>query len=468
MSQNDQSVIGDDAQVRGFVERDKPVPKKLGFHQAVVKVGYQGRLFRNGALERDLAPGRHTWWNLFSSFTLSQVDSRVRLLTTVAHGSVPGPEEQGTPSPPCRVKVPLRISTQLANIETFLNVDTPLGMLEAMINNYVTTLIGRLRYDQYNDWVSKLRDELERYLQFNAVPRTGLQVLEVFIEEPQGQSESDKRQLRIYQTVTDIKTKIEIARGSKTIQITEAEADAREAELLDVPAWLNELSKTPEGVRIIEADLELRKVALSANLIQGSDAAILPNRRSSLASDPEDRPGWRGGPGALPSGGVSVGPDTPPRPTYTAPWPGQFDATAPSGTADPFQPITGDFRPMPTQPPTQPPAPVPATTMIDPARLQAEREHFPSAGFVLHETAAIVEDTDGNPAHGYEFTLRAPDGTAIIFNLVSGYPNVPPVVFVKRTNDPSTAKYRGQAIRDWSSSRWLSDIVHEVLNLPHS
>ena len=143
MTQNDTRVINQGAQP--FVQSDEKVEKKLGRHHYTVQVGRQGRLFKDGAYVRDLPPGQHTWWDFFHDYTVSTVDSRVVLLPPMlANGTVPGPidQESQEPTPPCKVQIPMRVSVQLADIDTLLNTNLPLKMLDAMILNHITQRIG--------------------------------------------------------------------------------------------------------------------------------------------------------------------------------------------------------------------------------------------------------------------------------------------------------------------------------------
>jgi hypothetical protein len=416
----------------------------------------------------------------------------VLLPPLVAKGTVPGPrdDDTGEPTPPCKVQMPMRTSVQLADIDTLLNTSSPLEMLRAMVLNNITQQIGQLRYDQYFLWVNQLRDDLERYLRLNAVPRTGLQVLEVFIEEPQGQSEADKRQLKLYQVATEIKNRVQTAKAANKIRVEEADAARQEAELLGVQPWINELSKTPEGVRILEADLELRKMAIAAGMLAGEQATLMPPQRQGMREyDPSDpASGYSSGagarPGALPSGmgggsqggtypgsypGASAGafdpstipPQSPARVSES--WPGTTP-TGSAGSAPDLQstPISGQFRPAePTIPPEESP--------VDEARLQQERQRLPQAGYTLHETKALVEDGSGRSTHGYEFTLTAQaDGTTMLFDLLPGYPAVAPVVWVKRPGEARASQYRGQSVRDWTASSWLGDVLAEIMQAPNS
>src|SRR5215472_18157213 len=118
---------------KAFITPDVPVNKWFGFHSIVIPVGTLGRLFREGEYVKDLPPGRRTWWSPFGHYSVSVVDARVRLLETAAKGKVPGPEDKGQATPPAKIAVPMTITVQLANIDTLLNVDRPLDLLEAMI-----------------------------------------------------------------------------------------------------------------------------------------------------------------------------------------------------------------------------------------------------------------------------------------------------------------------------------------------
>src|SRR5215475_13925136 len=133
MANESASITQPNADQRRFMTEDLKLRKKLGFYTVNVMIGVQGRLFKNGAFERDLPPGRHRWWNPFAEYRVVVVESRVVLLDKwFADGRIPGPvDETGAPTPPARVQVPLRLSVQLANIDVYLNMDQPLPLLQA-------------------------------------------------------------------------------------------------------------------------------------------------------------------------------------------------------------------------------------------------------------------------------------------------------------------------------------------------
>ncbi len=481
MSSNANStLINPQGSSRAFIEPDVKVPKRFGFHTFVVPMGKQGRLFKDGAFERDLPPGKHRWHSFLGNYTVSMVDARIRLLEMLGTGTIPGPvEEDRAPTPPAKVKVPLRISAQLANIETLLNTEEPLAILTAMITTFITTQIGQLRYDQYNLWIANLRAQLEHYLQYQAVSRTGLQVIEVFIQEPEGQTESDKRQLKLYQTATEIKNRAQLNAARNQQRVDDAKAAAEEGDLLAVKPFLVKLSETPEGVEIIKADLELRRMAIAAGMISASDGTILPRNPGQLPNATYT-PEQSMGPGALgpgyttnsyPSGGYSSGGYA--AGGYTpgaAPASGGFGASSSypphrsQGSLDVFPggstPLSGQFQDVPSSPISGDAAPQ------DTDRFAVEAAQLSASGYIVHETDAVFEDAHGASVRGHEFTVIATDRTTVSVQMPPGFPQVAPVVWVKQPGSARSVPYRGAAVRDWTSASRLVDLVRVAVGMP--
>ena len=481
MSSNENMPINDpQGSARAFIEPDQRVPKTFGYNVFVVQMGKQGRLFKDGQFIRNLPPGRHHWWDFLGNYTVSMVDARVRLLTMLATGTIPGPVEEDVPTPPAKVKVPLRISAQLANIETLLNTEDPLGLLTAMITTFITTQIGRLNYDQSNVWVTNLRSELEQYLRYQAIPRTGLQVLEVFIQEPEGQAESDKRQLKLYQVVTEIKSRAKVDAAKNEGRVATAAAMKDQGALLGVNPFLIKLMETPQGVDIIKADLDLRKMAIAAGMISAADGTVLPPNPQQLRGSTYQENPASAGPGALGSpptsggygsGGYGSGGYS--QPGFSGNDPGGAPSGAwrstpdfPSGAGPSYpptytpDPISGRFR---DAPPTPQPGPTPPQ---DNARL-AEEGALLRAKYTVQDTDAVFADAQDISVHGHEFTVFAGATATITIDAPPGFPTVAPVVWVKWPGEKSL-KYRGDAIRDWTSATHLVAVVDEILQVPRA
>jgi hypothetical protein len=486
MKPGNQSVI----EGRELVTRDIPVHKNfLGRHHFTIQFGYQGRLFRDGAFDRDLGPGPHSWWSLFHKYTVSVVDSRVHLIgdnstdpndRIESYGTIAGPPgEDGQPTPPCRVVVPLSISLQLADIEAHLTTARPFGTLIAMIIHHATLSIGQWRYDQLNGWVRQLKDDLERYLQLNSVRRTGLQVLEVFVGEPKGASQEDERRLKMFQLATDIKLQSARLQAQLQANIQTAGARRQEADILGISPLLQELLKIPGGVDIIKGDMELRRVAIAAGILTGPNATIIPvgppgsGEIPGTYIAPSPSTGTTGAIPALP-GGARSSPDWPTQPS----WDGSGPFTTPAGTSGPTTP-QGNTQPpprpsgsvsMPGYGSPTPPSMSPGDGQLDMARISQERSLFPANLYEIKEGKSIIDDHAGQPTHGYQFILIAKGGDpnnrlTITFDLVPGFPQNPPIVWVK-WGQAKFARYGGKAIRDWSEQTWLNNVLQEIVASP--
>lgn len=483
----DKSVLKPEDDQGLFVEKDREIHRSLrrfGRYVAVVKVGEQGRLFRDGALERDLPPGHHSWWGVpFSKYTMSIINSKVILLKIVAYGAITGPlDELGKPTPPIKVIVPLRFSVRLADINTLLTTE-PFPTLEAMIKDRVTKGIGKLLFNELaSEWVHQLQDDLEHYLQNNSISRTGLQVLDLYVDAPQGETADDERKIKqlsksqdqeyalreqakretaqragkMLNSHTERTIKVADAQASDQIRVGGATARKSESDILGTASILmvQELIRTPEGLEVIKANKELRETAISAGLL--TNFGLLPEMPTQVP------PPAQGGylPPGQPSDTVQVFSTEDNR--TSAAWPEQASYTPPASDSRPM-PVTGEFKEVevPQKKPT-----LPTDGRVDPERLKAERNAFSNNGYKIDETPAVIEDDSGRSVRGYQFTVTSTDLAKrfnVIFDLTPGFPEEPPIVWV-RWGKAKSERYRGRAVRDWSEDSWLNDILVELAN----
>lgn len=440
-----------------LITRNEDIDSTLfGLYRETISVGTQGRLFRNGAFERDLPPGSHTWYdpNPFNKYSIATVNSQVQLYELVAPGAIPGPlDENGRPTPACDIKLPLRIRAQLADIEVYLNNAQPKATLVAMIQDHLTYLIGNLRYEQFTNWAQLLRDGwmqqdaygrasqfegLEHYLQVNATPRTGMGVLEVLIDQPQGRSEADRRQLELYRNKTAVQRRIDTAEGTRT-----------EADTLGISSALLGINREQGGKVIIEANTRLREAEIAAGLHSGNSVNIVPDQRAL----PPQQAGMAGYLSA-PSRPLSSQDTLPSR--VSQPWPGT---------------LPGEFRTDPGGP-TSPMASVPpaqAAQSIDPARVEAECRMLPEQTYNVNSTPGLVDDGSGNSVRGYQIIVNSKDATRplrVDFDLPPGFPHEAPVVWVKYPGETRSTRYLGPAVRNWAATMWLNDVLSEIVNSP--
>lgn len=421
------SIINPDEEQGKLVEEEVEVKRTLGVITINVPVGKQYRLFKNGTYMRDMGPGRHSFTDLspFVKYTISVVDAHVRTTPTIiAKGAIPG--EPGMP--PCHIEIPLRLTYQLQDINTLLMTVKPLDRLSLITMDQATTVISQLRYAEYTQWATRLRDELQRWLQIHATQRTGLQVLEVFISsEPKGQNEADRLMLKKFATIREIETEDLRAEAERRNKVKDAQAIAQAAGAVGLDAAELALGQMEGGRDILAAHLRQEEMRINALGLAGPRPLI---REETPPAGALPAAGGTSGFSAGPNG---LTPDFPP------------DAFSPGGA---------------TQGPAQSD---PAGATLDRDRVNMEIAQLEKRGYTVQHGPAQVNNGQGGVSNGYRVTVfpsEPPTGAwdKVQFELGPTFPQTPPVVMVALTG--ATPKpWNGHILRNWKNYTRLEDVL---------
>lgn len=423
------SIINPDEEQGRLVEEEVEVKRTLGVLSINVPVGKQFRLFKNGTYLRDLGPGHHSFTDLspFVKYTISVVDAHVRTTSTIiAKGAIPG--EPGMP--PCHIEIPLRLTYQLSDINTLLMTVKPLDRLSLITLDQATTVISELKYGEYTQWATKLRNELQRWLQVHATQRTGLQVLEVFISgEPKGQNEADRLMLKKFATIKEIETEDLRAEAERRNKVRDAQAIAQAAGAVGLDAAELALGQMEGGRDILAAHLRQEEMRINA-LGQAGPRPLIREETPPAGALPA--PGGSSGYSAGPNG---LTPDFPP------------DASSPGGSAQ------GQASP--------------AGATLDMARVNMEIAQLEKRGYSVQHVRGQVNNGQGGVVNGYLVTVynsEPPTGTwdRVQFQLGSTFPQTPPVVMVARSG--ATPKpWTGYILQNWNNYTRLEDVLEAAV-----
>ena len=417
------SIINPDEEQGRLVEEEEEVKRTLGVISINVPVGKQYRLFKNSTYLRDLRPGHHQFTDLspFVKYTISKVDAHVRTTSTIlAKGAIPG--EPGMP--PCHIEIPLRLTYQLQDIDTLLMTVKPLDRLSLITLDQATTVISQLRYAEYTQWATKLRDELQRWLQIHATQRTGLQVVEVFISgEPKGQNEADRLMLKKFATIKEIEAEDLRAEAERRNKVRDAQAIAQAAGAVGLDAGELALGQMEGGREILAAHLRQEEMRINALGIAGPRPLIR-----------EETPPV----GELPAAGGTSGPSAGQGGRLSADFPAEApDASAPRGAT------------------------------LDRDRVNMEIAQLEKKGYTVQHGPAQVNDGQGGVANGYRITVFPSEPATgqwdrVQFELGPTFPQTPPVVMVALTG--ATPKpWTGYLLQNWKNFTRLEDVLDAVV-----
>lgn len=465
---------------------------RIFFKSEIIKIGYKGLLFRNHRIVASLNPGRwaHFYWDLFNQYSIVFIDVRDHPFYLDATGTVKGPSdpETGRAAPPCTIQIGLQLVMRVRDIERLMNTVKWKEILTGIILDYVNQASGLLLYDQYNQWSATLRDYLLQYLRNEALSAVGIEIARVLVTEIEGDTEYDKHQLKMYQAVAKVKEDYEKMVGSTKNEaaagIVSAQSSADRAALLGVQPALLELSKTPDGMKMILANAELKRIALSLGIVGTSgQVGIIPEGPPALPGLPVGNPAYPGNSGPYPGNtgpypGAYPGSSPGAYPSGPSPYPGTppgASAPYPTPGADPYPGYSGSSvdaqvrsAPMPGMPPTAPsqpyytPPPPPGATGPAPmgerveARIRREIE-----GLAIRNAARNVNvegepwgDASGRLTRPYLININFSTGL-LVMTLPTGFPSVPPRISIT-FNDGHTETFPDPA---WSPDMKLNDIL---------
>lgn len=418
------SIINPDEEQGKLIEEEIEVKRTLGVISINVPVGKQYRLFKNGTYLRDLTPGHHSFTDFspFVKYTISVVDAHVRTTPTIiAKGAIPG--EPGMP--PCHIEIPLRLTYQLKNIDTLLMTVKPLDRLSLITLDQATTVISQLRYREYTQWATTLRNELQRWLQIHATQRTGLEVVEVFISgEPKGQSEADRLMLKKFATIKEIETEDLRAEADRRNKVRDAQAIAQAAGAVGLDPAELALGQMEGGRDILAAHIHQEEMRINALGQAGPRPLIREEMPPAGALPAPGQTGYSAGPNGLT-------PDFPPA------------ASGPSGST------LGQSNP--------------AGVTLDMDRVNMEIAQLEKRGYSVQHGRGQVNNGQGGVVNGYLVTVsnsEPPTGAwdRVQFQLGPTFPQTPPVVMLARAG--ATPKpWDGYVLQNWKDFTRLEDIV---------
>jgi hypothetical protein len=445
-----------------LVESDKPIAHVLGIFTVTVPFGKQYRVFRNGSFYNDLTPGRHQWTDFspFARYTAAIIDSRRHSTRPIlARGLIPANNDL----PPCQIEVPLTVTYQLKDIDKLLNTVNPLRQLERLTVDQVATLITQLRYDESRMWVTKLRDELQRYLRISAVVGTGLEVLQVLIEgEPRGQNEADRALISRFKVREEIANDALRYAADRTKLVADAKAVHEAADEVGLSAADLAAVRFDGGDKLIASQVLIQGQRIAAG-DTGAPQPLMPRLGQPTAP-------------AL-GGAAASGAAGPPRITEAYP-----ETTYPGpGRADPFYPApsTPTYPPTPTYPSgvyttggavaqSADPPTLPGAGGLDTTLFEAEARILRQT-YQVSDGKATVVDASGNAVAGYKIMVYEPTPTweLLQFELTPDYPQTPPHVTVRGVGKPP-APWNHPLLANWSSALRLSEVLAAVLEIPAS
>jgi hypothetical protein len=435
-----------------LVKGDEPIPHVLGVYDLTVPFGKQFRVFKDGKYKEDLTPGRHRWVALspFVRYTASIIDTREHMTAPIpARGTIPG--QEGMPS--CHIEVMFKLTYQLADIDKLLETVRPLRRLESLATDHIATLITQLRYDQQQEWVTRLRDELQRHLRLIAAASTGLAVSQVLIDgEPKGQNDADRALLRRYNVIQDIS--IDTLRKTADRQNLVADSES--------------ILQAATTVGINPADLAVTQLANADKLLA---AQVLLQETRTNAGD------WSGTQSILPQAGrpsAYIGPASMPveQARISAPYVGPTNPGPSSYGSDTTPTNPGSYYPTSntTPPPATPmPTPIPAAegARVSEPRLDQECARLRDAhpGMSALAGPSQFADAAGALVNGAHVIVFAPENSTwrfIRFDLYPTYPATAPRVSLA-LNEGQAMKWTGPALDRWSTTNWLSDLLGDIL-----
>jgi regulator of protease activity HflC (stomatin/prohibitin superfamily) len=454
-----------------FVKPEEKIkPNFFGFfHREQVSMGEQVLLYRDGKLLKVLEAGPHFWWTgFFHKWKIQHINLNVELIEIQVEGRVRGPsmaEERRMPTAgefACSVKAALQLTCRIADLKPFLRYRDTLSVFLASVSNTVHEMIGQLRYDQYGQWATSLRNEIKDQLRLggkiDSERLIGMRVEDVYVTGIEPNSAQDRNMLAMYQLVERARRELVEAQANRERDIVVATSHAEQASIVEIPPSLIHLQNSDLGRMLIDRDAELRKLMIAAGLNPG-------------VGQPLQDPTGQLGAGPAPS----VGYLNPPRPmTYgqSSAGPGQVSGQLPIGPGQVSGQIYTTGSLQPNLPPTSPPPQDTSGPPVDDARQQTELAALKQAGFIPAGSGQVVPvyDNAGQPVPGskeWVLPVSIPHGVGyltIIFHCPAGYPAFAPRVQVRPPSGGGLTSIEPNSVKNWNVSRSLVQVAQEVNN----
>ncbi|MHB8598586.1 MAG: hypothetical protein ACYDER_17450 [Ktedonobacteraceae bacterium] len=462
MAKAQDSIMEITSEQRHFLPEEEEL--KAGFfgrHTVQVDASQIWLLYRDGKLNRQLSPGRHSWWNgFFHKWRVTKINNRVELLHIQVKGRVKGPPMSGDAAGgtalelACDVTAELELTCKIAEIENFIQYRAPLSVFMAAIQDMVVEFIGSLSYDQYGQWATVIRNWAKQYLGpgggFDAEQRVGIRVDNVFVTDFKPSTVQDRTVLSMYQLIERGKRELVEAQSNAKRDTVVAESFARQGEILNLAPSILALQDSPIGRVLIDRDADLRKLMVATGINPGMNVNI------QQVQDPT---------GQLWGQGASPGYLNSPRSPIAA----QLQPGFPSSSQ-----VTGQIYPAEQQSSTPTPAQDTAQmsneSPVDDALQELELSELEHAGFQTAGRGQIVPSYDaaGRPVSGskewvIQVTQRRTAGyLTMMFHCPAGYPNIPPSVEVKSPAGGGSQRMFPNIIHDWHAGCRLADAAREL------
>ncbi len=412
------------------------------WYRAQVEAGQVWQVYRDGVHYGHLPAGPHVLWNsLWHKWKALRINLRIVHLSYTFEGRVKGP--QLPPETPgatnvdlsCTVTASLALTCKIADIETFLQYEEPISVFASALRDMTIEMIGKLPYDQFGDWATKLRDWIRERLQGgrnDAQRLIGMRVEEVYVTDVKPNTLQDRNMMAMYQQVERVRRELAEAQANRQRDTEVAQSFAEQGSILDIaPAILALQNRLNPGV------------------------SVQPLR------DPQ---GQMGGP--PPSAGYL----NPPRPTQQLPSGsagqmafGNTDQMAfASGSLSSVGGQSGQF---PSFPPSASSGP-----LIDAERQESELTALQTAGFQCAGKGqhSPTFDSNGQPIPGSTewvlevYVQRINGFITVVFHCPASYPTIPPRVQVRTPSGGGLRAITPNAVRTWNATSMLVEIVREI------
>lgn len=302
MANEQESITQLSPQQRRFIVKQMDlVPGLFGRHRVQVQAGNKWLVYRDGLLVEQFGPGPHTWFNgFFHKWKAQIINTRTELLTREISGRVKGPAFSGdaagtTVDLACEVKMELRISVKIVDIDNFIQYRDPLSFFFAALENMVVEFIGQLRYDQYGAWATELRDNVKIAFQggkYDSESRVGLRVEDVFATDPQPNTAHDRNMLAMYQLVERGRRELVEAKANAQRDNVTANSYADQGRILNLAPSILALQNSPIGQALIERDGSLREMLIASGLNPGINVQPLQEDPVRISEDITSRLGY--------------------------------------------------------------------------------------------------------------------------------------------------------------------------------
>lgn len=439
----------------------KPRFKFGVWYRAQVETGQVWQIYRDGVQYDQLRAGPHVLWNsLWHQWKALRINLRIVHLNFSFTGRVKGPElpreaqSSAGVDLGCTVTAKLELSCKIANIETFLQYEDPLSTFNASLRNMVIEMIGKLPYDQFGDWATRLRDAIRERLQGgsnDAERLIGMRVEEIYVTDIKPDTMQDRSMVAMYQQVERVRRELAEAQANRQRDTEVARSFADQGTILNIAPSILALQNSPIGKELIERDADLRKMIMAAGLNPGVSVQPLRDPQGQITM-------------AQPSAGYLNPPASPSQLSSGTTGTITGSMSFPAGQQNSAGGWSGPLTP--------PPSTV-SGSLVDAERQESEITALQAAGFQCAGRGqhSPLFDNNGQPIPGsmewvLEVYIQRINGfITVVLHCPSGYPATPPKVQVRTPGPGSSFKtIIPNAIANWNTQSTLVNVVREIDN----